>query len=430
MSFDLDEVKQLVGMLSYHRSFKPQQHMDIGQCLYNISDTLFNVWKGIATTNTDLNEQWSKMIYNNETGIITLHKWAAIDNMKQYMIYMKNKKSIDSNSCMADIFYMFESHKYKYTDQGWYKFKNHMWHIDDNEYDLLCSIEMYFKGFTDKYIKQLTNRQLLKRLQSKFYDKSFLSELNKDSQLIGFENGIYDLRNHIFRDGRPEDNVSFSVGYDYLPFDEKNTNINTIKKILSQIFIDQHECEYMYCLFASFLSGYNIHQKFYIWKSKGGAGISIVIQLLEKCLGQYAMRISCQNLNLPPDELKNKRLVTINEDKDIDKVMCPIKNWVSGDQIIFLNRKGDMVIDKPQAKLLYGCNTLPAWDMSIIMKYLDIVPFKSQFVSVPNTNDKYQLLKDEHLFEKIDHLKQAFMSILINEYPNYEKYGLLNPSVF
>ena len=49
-------------------------------------------------------------------------------------------------------------------------------------------------------------------MQNSFYDHGVLaSQLDQDKMLLGFENGIYDFNNKVFRDGAPEDHLSFST---------------------------------------------------------------------------------------------------------------------------------------------------------------------------------------------------------------------------
>ena len=38
-----------------------------------------------------------------------------------------------------------------------------------------------------------------------------MEQFDTDTSLIGFENGVYDLKNNIFREGRPAHNVTLST---------------------------------------------------------------------------------------------------------------------------------------------------------------------------------------------------------------------------
>ena len=60
--------------------------------------------------------------------------------------------------------------------------------------------------------------QIMKECNVLFYDEQFLSRLNSNQYLLGFTNGILDLKALEFRAGRPEDYVSMCVGYEFCTF--------------------------------------------------------------------------------------------------------------------------------------------------------------------------------------------------------------------
>jgi phage/plasmid-associated DNA primase len=67
----------------------------------------------------------------------------------------------------------------------WYKFENHRW----------------------QEAKQPKNKNE--------YNPRFMDLLDNNKNLIGFENGVYDLVQSRFRHGQSDDYVSKSVGYNY-----------------------------------------------------------------------------------------------------------------------------------------------------------------------------------------------------------------------
>ena len=52
---------------------------------------------------------------------------------------------------------------------------------------------------------------VMKNLRDMFYKKEIMEKFDTDTNLLGFENGIYDLKNNVFREGRPEDYVTMST---------------------------------------------------------------------------------------------------------------------------------------------------------------------------------------------------------------------------
>ena len=58
--------------------------------------------------------------------------------------------------------------------------------------------------------------------------------------------------------------------------------------MLNQIFPDKDVKEYVLLLFASFLSGSTKNEQFHIWYGGGANGKSLLIELFQECLGDYA----------------------------------------------------------------------------------------------------------------------------------------------
>ena len=88
---------------------------------------------------------------------------------------------------------------------------------------------------------------IMKEAKELFYDKDFVNKLDTNLDIIGFENGIYDLKNGEFRDGRPEDYVSLSSLIDYVPIDECDPKIvKEIQTFMGQVFVNTDVKMYMW----------------------------------------------------------------------------------------------------------------------------------------------------------------------------------------
>ena len=101
--------------------------------------------------------------------------------------------------------------------------------------DLILEDEDAAKLQSDKHTKCLEIQiklkdsvykdKVMKECKERFYDKNFIEKLNDKKNLIGFDNGIYDLNKAIFRSGLPSDYVSLTTGYS-LPVDVKNLPVD------------------------------------------------------------------------------------------------------------------------------------------------------------------------------------------------------------
>ena len=115
-----------------------------------------------------------------------------------------------------------------------------------------------------------------------FYDdeQTFLKELDENTNLIGFKNGVYDLKKNKnnFRPGRPEDRLSFSTKINYIPLNSNNFNqqiiIEEIENFIEKILPEDDVREYTLTLLSSFLNGSTKNEHFHrIFESDFGMRI-------------------------------------------------------------------------------------------------------------------------------------------------------------
>ena len=124
----------------------------------------------------------------------------------------------------------------------------------------------------------------MEECQELFYIEDFEAELDLKIKLIGFENGVYDLENGIFRDGISEDYIKYSTKINYYTdFDNFHPQVQEVAAFLHQI-LPKDEREYAIRLLSSFLDGEIKGQKFHMWSGSGGNGKSKLIELFQKHL--------------------------------------------------------------------------------------------------------------------------------------------------
>jgi hypothetical protein len=110
--------------------------------------------------------------------------------------------------------------------------------------------------------------------------KDFESKLNENPNLLGFNNGIYDLQSMEFRNGLPEDCITFNTNINYKPYVLGQNK--DMEMFLEQILPDKEKRVYVLKFLASCLSGSTADETFNIWTGSGGNGKSNLIELIYK----------------------------------------------------------------------------------------------------------------------------------------------------
>ena len=126
---------------------------------------------------------------------------------------------------------------------------------------------------------------LLKECCNRFIYKGCRDLLDTNLDLIGFTNGVYDLENGVFRDGRPSDYISISTNLEYSSYNYNSPEIMEIQNILSQILPIKPVREYFLHILSSCLSGKQWFEKFFVLTGSGSNGKSKLIDLIQNSLG-------------------------------------------------------------------------------------------------------------------------------------------------
>jgi hypothetical protein len=114
--------------------------------------------------------------------------------------------------------------------------------------------------------------------------KNFVERLDSKTNLIAFENGVYELDTSTFRASRPDDWVTRSTGYNYRPpTAEETEELNT--KFLKRVFRDDDVRHDLMLSLASGADGEVLRQKFQIWTNGGANGKSALVKLLTENFG-------------------------------------------------------------------------------------------------------------------------------------------------
>ena len=286
---------------------------------------------------------------------------------------------------------------------------------------------------------------LLKECCNRFIYKGCRDLLDTNLDLIGFTNGVYDLENGVFRDGRPSDYISISTNLEYSSYNYNSPEIMEIQNILSQILPIKPVREYFLHILSSCLSGKQWFEKFFVLTGSGSNGKSKLIDLIQNSLGDYYHQMNVSALcskrgasNAADPELamlRGRRFVAFQEpSKDEPINVGKLKEWTGGDTIQCRELYKGPIKFKSQAKWFLICNDIPdvPSDDDGTWRRLTVINFPSKFIPKSEmTGRDYEYERDNNMNEKLECLKEPFMWLLLDYYKSFQKLmkttGLVEP---
>lgn len=484
---DLRKSRILLGMLSDQRSKNYDDWIDVGFCLHNIDNDLLYDWIEFSKKSSSFKEGECEKLWNSfkfeGLGIGSLYRWAKEDNINEYVNFLFDeledllKKSLDTTSYnIAKVFYEFNKYNYICVDikkNKWYEFKNHRWKYMESATTIInCLntelVENYYKlayayhtkafntniddlekkklrekgELAFKIAKKLNimsfKKEIIAELVHLYYNPSFLNNLDENHYLLGFKNGIYDLKNNCFRNGRPEDNLSMSANANYIEFDENNPKIKEVFHFFDQIQPEISLREYLLLKLASCLEGNQRDQKFEIWIGTGANGKGRILKLLIDSFGDYACTIpitlltrrlgDAEQASPALAKTKGKRCCIFQEPENDDGIYVGrMKNLTGGDKIMARSLYAEPIEFYPQFKTILACNKLPTINSvdGGTWRRIRVLPFEIKFVDNPVEIYERKIIKC--LDDLMDEWHDAFISILIHYYKKYIKHGIFEP---
>jgi P4 family phage/plasmid primase-like protien len=265
-----------------------------------------------------------------------------------------------------------------------------------------------------------------------FSEQNFSENIDTNPHLLCCKNGVWDFKEKVFRDGKPEDYISMSTNIDYIPLSEKTKAIESeINDFMAKLFPEEALREYMWDHLSSTLVGTALNQTFNNYLGGGRNGKSVLVSLMTKTLGEYKgelpltavvtqRRVGVGGLSPEIVKLKGKRYAVMQEPRQGDILNEGIlKELTSGmDAIQARGLFTDTITFIPQFKLVVCANILPeikAQDHGT-WRRIRVIPFKSLFTENPVDNDPhkpYQFLLDPAIDDKFDEWKPVFLAILV-----------------
>lgn len=485
VSSDLEKAKRLVTFLHPKRADERNDWMTLGWTLFNISRGSgegLDVWLRFSQKSSKYNEarciyEWSHMENRKKISIGTLKYFAKQDNPEAYQKFLQDeqRKSMKkelrgSQYDLACILYEKYGNEYVYSEYGWYFFSSHHWEFINKGIELRSKISKdlvdFFLGIrADLYMEMRESKEehelenvkkkekditklihnlkstqfksnIMKECEEVFYIKDFEKKLNTNRYLIGFQNGVYDLENNVFRDGLPSDYISMQMSIRYLEFSSNDARVQTVNDFLEKVFPDSSLRRYFLDIMSETFVGYNHRKQVYFWTGEGDNGKSITQMFFEKMFGKLSIKAPTslitskrQGTGSANAELARAdngvRTIFLEEPDPDEEIHVGIFKHLSGNDSIYnrdLYQTGKSVTEIiPMFKLFVICNKLPkirkggdkaTWNR------IRVIPFESTFSkSAPSSMEEQVRDKifpvDPNLAQKIPNLVEPLAWLLL-----------------
>jgi P4 family phage/plasmid primase-like protien len=280
--------------------------------------------------------------------------------------------------------------------------------------------------------KTHTKNNVMRECLDLFYERNFIEKLDQNPYLICFNNCVVDFKTKEVRDGEPEDYVSNCTHIDYVEYDETNDNHVRIKdeieEFMTQLFPIPELNEYMWDHLASTLIGTNENQTFNMYTGVGRNGKSKLVELMERCLGDYkgtvpitlvtSKRTSIGSASPEIAQLKGKRYSVMQEPSKGQILNEGImKEITGGDPLQGRALYHDTLTFIPQFSLAVCTNNLfnIKSDDDGTWRRIRVCEFLSKFKENPKPTKEspYEYKVDKKINEKFNSWKEIFMWMLV-----------------
>jgi len=202
-------------------------------------------------------------------------------------------------------------------------------------------------------------------------NKTFEEQLDDNPDLLCCSNGVYDLRNRVFRPGRPDDMLSMCTHVPYNPYERYPEEVRTsLAEYLRCVFTKEEHLDYFMRELGAALRGTLSRQQFFILTGRGANGKSTLMLLKSLSLGDYSGEVPVtmftQHRGATEDatpvlmSMRGKRIVDTTEpESSTPFLMGSIKPLTGGDKITGRRLKENSVSFYLQCTIFCQTNDIP-----------------------------------------------------------------------
>lgn len=494
----------IMSMISPDRADKYEEWYRIGQALFTVSrggQEGLEMWIDFSKSwehfkEGDCESHWLNM-KENRWHIGWLMKCASIDSPERYKEWRNQgidhliKKCLEEPKPtewdLAQLFHKVFEKRFVCAHsktKEWYEFKNHRWRKLDGIMEVqrvlpteLIGIFIQYKvGILKKLKKDIQNSaldieekkcgQVISHLKTNAFQKKVISQceflchdpdflLKKDENksLWVCENGVLDLAEGVFRDGKPEDYCTYSCGLHYREYHSDDEEVKYLEKFFCEVFPNSNIRDYFLDNVCSVMEGGNPKKNFIIGTGSGSNGKSVTYALLWKMCGDYVGNFPQQLLLVGnsdssgaarPDlaTARGRRIMIVNELSKGDKINIRVLKELTGNDAFFARKLyGEPETIKPMFKLFMHTNDppemrgddTPSWDRAAFVDFeaMFVLPTKLSDYPVAKTREQQFKEKrfhaDETITGRLDDLAPAFLWMMFKRHKIYKTRPMVTP---
>jgi len=244
---------------------------------------------------------------------------------------------------------------------------------------------------------------------------------DRQTMLLGAENGVIDLRTGKLRPGKPEDRITMSVGFNFDP----EAKCPRWERFLDEVFDEAVLIDWLWRVLGYTISGDTTEHILMMGYGEGANGKSRFCNAILNALGDYAYSSPFSTFSLPEPSSTNdlaaielKRFVTSSETNAGTRLNIQRIKAISGEDPMtarYLYREFETFV--PQLKLWLFVNHKPEIDDDTVATWrrVRLIPFTQTFIKEK---------ADNRLGEKLRAEAQGILAWLVQGCLEWQKRGL------
>lgn len=478
----------------------------VGQCLKNIHPDLYDEFEEFSRKSSKFNireciKQWNAFGYRNDgqrVQVGSLKYWSRTDNPDRYkeiedsnidnkidasiggaeydvatVVYAKFGDTYKCVSFGKNVWFRFMGHVWHELDRGvqlqqelsteiWKLYKNRAGHYGDkirkgdvsvcSHKDLVpdeceCCAVLHKESSLLKICTKLKTTKfkenVMKEARELFLDEQFVKKVDENRQLLACRNGVFDMTTLQFRDGKQEDFLSFSTNMDIDPdmHYEEYPAWREVERFLAQVLPHPVVRVYFLVHLARCLDGIG-NQRFHILTGSGSNGKSMLMNLVETALGDYACKVPISMITQGRNKssaaspeiirLKGRRFVTMQEPDEAVPINTGLMKEITSSEKILARDlyagSKSMLEFELQCSFHLACNEKPKVNSNDggTWRRLVVINFLSKFVPNPGPG---QFRLDTSIEQKVksEAWGRAFLAYLIHLYKEHAGKEIVPP---